>query len=201
MNEPMQENEVDELRQQILDAAENRFTTYGYGKTTMAEIAEDSDMSAANLYRYFQNKQDIAAECAERCMCTRNERLRNATMKSNLSASVRLSAFAIEAYNYNLEMTKDSPKIKELVDFISEKHTEMVREKIQAQVSLIAEILAYGNETGEFLVQDVITTANTIYAALVIFDVPTFAPMFSREEFEKMARNVVDLIIEGIRKR
>ena len=122
MNEPMSTSEIDDLRQQILDAAENRFTQYEYGKTTMAEIAEDSNMSAANLYRYFQNKQEIAAECAERCMCTRNIRLREAALGPKLSASQRLHAFAIEAYNYNLEMTKDSPKINELVDFISEKH-------------------------------------------------------------------------------
>jgi len=201
MNEPLQDNEIEELRQQILNAAENRFTTYGYGKTTMAEIAEDSNMSAANLYRYFQNKQDIASECAERCMCNMNTRLREATLKSNLSAAERLHAFAIEAYYYNLEMGKDSPKIKELVDFISQKHQQMVRQRIEAQIALIAEILAYGNQTGEFQIPDIISTAKTVYSTLVIFDVPIFTGMFSRDEYELMAKNVTNLLIEGIKKR
>ena len=48
----------------IIDAAIRRFSEYGYNKTTMAEIAEDAAMSAANLYRYFKNKQDIAAVCS-----------------------------------------------------------------------------------------------------------------------------------------
>ena len=201
MNEPLPDYEIDELRNKILDAAEKRFTTYGYGKTTMAEIAEDSDMSAANLYRYFQNKQDIAAECAERCMCSLNTRLREATLQSKMTAAERLHTFAIEAYYYHLEMGKESPKIKELVDFISEKHQSMVKERIQAQVSLIAEILAYGNQTGEFAVQDVVNTAKTIYTTLIFFDVPSFTSLYNKEEFESKARDVVNLLIEGIRKR
>jgi len=49
----------EETRQLILDAAFERFGHYGYNKTTMVEIAQDVGMSAANLYRYFENKQEI----------------------------------------------------------------------------------------------------------------------------------------------
>jgi len=35
----------------MLDVAEARFRTYGLNKATMAEIAQDIGMSAANLYR------------------------------------------------------------------------------------------------------------------------------------------------------
>ena len=48
---------TEEISTQILDAAEARFRTYGFGKTTMAEIASDIDMSTANLYRYFENNE------------------------------------------------------------------------------------------------------------------------------------------------
>ena len=51
----------EEIQQRILHAAEERFQQYGYNKTTMAEIARDCDMSAANLYRYFENKLAIGA--------------------------------------------------------------------------------------------------------------------------------------------
>jgi hypothetical protein len=33
----------------ILQAAVNRFSEYGYNKTTMTEIADDAGMSAANM--------------------------------------------------------------------------------------------------------------------------------------------------------
>ena len=50
----------------------------------MAEIAEDVDMSAANLYRYFEDKQDIAAACAGRCMGGRAELLREVVKRPGL---------------------------------------------------------------------------------------------------------------------
>lgn len=201
MNANVNEINIDKHRQEILDAAHNRFLTYGFGKTTMAEIAEDVSMSAANLYRYFQNKQDIAAACADRCMCTRNDRIREAIRQSHLSAAQRLHTFALEGYRHNFETMKDTPKINELVENVSSHNPEMVQHKIKVQVALIAEILAYGNETGEFAVDDIVSTAETIYSALILFDVPIFVPLFSAEEFEDKANRVVELIIEGIRKR
>ena len=51
-------------RNQILDAARQRFTHYGFGKTTMADIASDCSMSAVHVYRYFENKHDIGAAMA-----------------------------------------------------------------------------------------------------------------------------------------
>ena len=50
------------VREAILDAAQARLLRFGYHKTTMSEIADDAGMSAANLYRYFRNKQDIVAD-------------------------------------------------------------------------------------------------------------------------------------------
>ena len=60
MSKPQDKLALD-VRSQIIEAANARFKHYGYGKTTMAEIAADSGMSAANLYRYFKNKQEIIA--------------------------------------------------------------------------------------------------------------------------------------------
>ncbi len=44
-------------REKIMEAAMARFSYYGFGKTTMAEIAKDCGMSAANIYRFFENKR------------------------------------------------------------------------------------------------------------------------------------------------
>ncbi len=51
----------DDLRPKIVAAARARFKQYGYAKTSMQEIAADCDMSAANLYRFYEGKQDIGA--------------------------------------------------------------------------------------------------------------------------------------------
>jgi len=192
--------EIDELKMKILDAAKERFQVYGYGKTTMAEIAKDVNMSAANLYRYFQNKQDIAVECSDLCMSDRSNKIREAVRQPGFSASERLRTFALTSLRTNLEEFEKYPKISELIELVSKEHKELVRDKVQAQCAIIAEILAYGNETGEFDVKDVIKTSGTVHASLILFDFPLFDGFFSHEEFEMMANNVVNLLISGLRK-
>ena len=193
-------NEIVELKSQILDAAEERFKVYGYGKTTMAEIAKDVNMSAANLYRYFQNKEDIAVECCDRCMSERADKIRDAIRKPGLSAADRLRVLALTCLQRNIEEFEDSPKIMELIDYVSREHQELVKAKIAGMYAIIAEILAYGNETGEFDVKDIISTSRTVHSALVLFDFPMFDGFFAADEFEEMANNVVDLLVHGLRK-
>jgi AcrR family transcriptional regulator len=53
------EETTEETKNNILDKAYLRFCHFGFGKTTMAEISEDCEMSAGNLYRYFENKKKI----------------------------------------------------------------------------------------------------------------------------------------------
>jgi AcrR family transcriptional regulator len=46
-------------RARILEAAEQRFATFGYRRTGIAEIARDAGVAAGTLYRYFENKEEI----------------------------------------------------------------------------------------------------------------------------------------------
>ena len=192
---------IDETRQQILDAAFNRFGHYGYSKTTMAEIAEDIGMSAANLYRYFQNKQDIAAACASNCMCQRVDVLREAVRKPGLGAAEQLENYVMTMLEDCYETFSTDTKINEIVAFITSERPDLVHKKSDAQRQLIADILRYGNESGEFAIEDIEGTANAVHASLVVFDVPIFMSLFSLDEFREKARKVISLLLQGLLKR
>ena len=43
----------------IYEAALKVFAKYGYRKTTLEDIAGEMDMTAANLYAYFQSKREL----------------------------------------------------------------------------------------------------------------------------------------------
>ena len=199
MNSRQEDIELD-TRSQIVEAAHTRFSHYGYGKTTMAEIATDTGMSAANLYRYFESKQDIIAECANRCMCERVDRLRAAIRKPGISAVEQLQTYVLTDLNISHEMAEDDEKISELVNNITLQRPDMVYRKIEAENALIAEILSYGNETGEFAIDDITNTASTIHMSLVVFNVPTFMSLYSLEEFKEKATSIINLIVTGLAK-
>jgi len=199
MNSRQEDIELD-VSSQIVEAAHNRFSHYGYGKTTMAEIAADTGMSAANLYRYFKSKQDIIAECANRCMCERVDRLRAAIRKPGMGAIEQLQTYVLTDLNMSHEMAEDDERISELVNNITLQRPDMVYKKIEAENTLIAEILSHGNETGEFSIDDIPNTASTIHMSLVIFNVPIFMSLYSLEEFKEKANSIIELIVSGLAK-
>lgn len=188
----------DEQRLHIMDAARQRFIDYGYGKTTMVEIAQDCACSAANLYRYFDSKQEIAVAVCQECMCERTKVLREIVRRPDCSAVDRLRNYVLGGLAFTREKSELSSKLNDLIAYILEQRKDLVHAKIQAQSALIAEVLAYGNETGEFDVDDVIATAQAIYASLTLFDVPIFQPLYSEEEFIKIANNTVNLLLKGL---
>jgi len=191
---------TEEVRQRILQAAEERFLTYGYGKTTMAEIAKDSAMSAANLYRYFENKLDIGACLTQQCMAQQLDVQREVVRRPGLPAAKRLEEFVLAKLRYTYESCDCDDKINELVAIITSEKKDIVHQKVLTEQSLVAEILSEGNKSGEFDIDDVLKTAQAVQAATIKFGVPVFMNLYPLDEFEKIAIGVVQLILRGLQK-
>ena len=185
----------------ILEAAVNRFSIYGYNKTTMAEIAEDAGMSAANIYRFYKNKEEIAAACATNKMAEKTEALKHIVRDISLSASEKLTQYAHTLLQMTQKAANENNKIDEICIEITNHRPDVIHNQIKNECALLVEILSYGNQTQEFMVDDVIKTAGAINASLVLFDVPKFMPLFSEEEFREKLQNVIDLILVGLKTR
>ena len=67
--------------------------------------------------------------------------------------------------------------------------------------SMIAEILAQGNAQKEFAVENVVATAETIFAAIVVFYTPLFMHLYPLPEYERRARAMAALLVRGLARR
>ncbi|MBT5470191.1 MAG: TetR/AcrR family transcriptional regulator [Nitrospina sp.] len=183
----------------ILDKAFARFGHYGFGKTTMAEIAKDCDMSAGNLYRYFENKKEIGAGCARRCMQQKLELVREIVRNKKLNPSKKLQRFTLDILDYMHQQFADQPALMELVDFISRERWDIVQQYMDQERSLLSEILSEGNRSGDFNIPDVLETAKWIQASLIKFIAPRYMDAFPLKELRKEASGVTALLIEGLK--
>lgn len=183
----------------ILDRAFARFGRYGFGKTTMAEIAQDCDMSPGNLYRYFKSKKDIGADCSRRCMNQKLELVREIVRNHKLDPARKLQALALEVLEYMHFQFSDQPALMELVDYISKDRWDIVMKYLEQERSLISEILAEGNRSGVFNVIDVSETAQFIQSGLIKFLAPRYMDAFPLETLRIEAHGTTQLLIEGIR--
>ena len=190
---------LDNVREIILDAAQIRLLHFGYHKTTMAEIANDAGMSAANLYRYFENKQELVAQFAVRCMNERLERLRALVRDPHTSASEKLSRYALELVDDSHTLAGTESRIGELVQNITRERPALIHANNATHYALLTEILNTGIERGEFSIDDVPTCARYVHGAFILFDVPLFVGLYSREEFDERARGAAKLLVNGLR--
>jgi len=191
----------DNIQQQILDAASERFTQYGYNKTTMAEIAKDCGMSAANLYRHFENKLDIGANLACDCLTNKTTVAQAIVQQKQKPASKRLQDIVLSNLNYTYGQWSDNPRMNELVTAICGARMDIVDDYKGIEHDLLVELLEDGIANDEFAVDDVEDTVHAITAATSMFNSPLLMSIYSLEEFTSKANSVVKLLLNGILKK
>jgi AcrR family transcriptional regulator len=193
--------DIEAVRVRILDAAGDRFQQFGFGKTTMAEIAGDCGMSAANLYRYFENKHDIGAAMAKQCLSDKVQALKVVVKDGSLSASDKIESFILTNLRYTHGQWSDRPRMNELVDSVCHQRPVLVEEYLSQAWSMLGAILQDGVDAGEFQPCDLEATSEALYASMFMFDHPNAMSLCSLETFERKARGVARLALSGLQKR
>jgi len=191
---------AEETRKRILEAAEELFGRYGFAKTTMAEIAGRCDMSAANIYRFFKNKDEIVAEMARLYFRKVESSLRAVVKRSGPTAPERLEEFVVEMLSHSHNLCSCEEKMNESVGYIIGRRGDLIDKHQEAMRSLLAEVLAEGNRSGEFDVADVVQTAGVILDATFIYQTQGCVGNFSLEDLRQSAVRMVRVIVTGLKK-
>ncbi len=188
---------LDETAKQILDAASRRFLHYGYGKTTMSEIAQDCNMSTGNLYRYFPSKLDIAEMFVRVLRREQVAGLRAVLEAPDLTPAEKLRAFFRHKFKVAYERFHNKPKAYELSLELLSSRPKVGIEWENAEGRVLSEILLLGDGASVFAVDDAAKIAKILQDAFYRFTSPT---IFHEGEFDELAQEldgVTDLILDG----
>lgn len=188
---------LDETARQILDAASRRFLHYGYGKTTMSEIAKDCNMSTGNLYRYFPSKLDIAEMFVHVLRREQVADLRAVLERRDLKPRDKLREFFVVKFKIAYERFHDKPKAYELSSELMAARPKIALEWENAEGRVLSEILLEGAAEGAFAVEDAPNTAKILLDAAYRFTSPA---VFHEGEFDDLAEElngVIDLVLDG----
>ena len=191
---------AEETRKRILEAAEELFGRYGFAKTTMAEIAGRCDMSAANIYRFFKNKDEIVAEMAHLYFRKVEGSLRAVVKRNGPTAPERLEEFVVEMLSHSHNLCSCEEKMNESVGYIIGRRGDLIDKHQEAMRSLLAEVLAEGNRSGEFDVADVVQTAGVILDATFMYQTQGCVGNFSLDDLRQSAVRMVRMIVAGLKK-
>ncbi|MCB2112310.1 MAG: TetR/AcrR family transcriptional regulator [Parvularculaceae bacterium] len=192
---------LDETARAILDAASRRFLHYGYGKTTMSEIAGDCNMSTGNLYRYFPSKLDIAEAFVRRLRAEQTRLLREAVGKAGLSVQEKLRAFFKLKLTLVYERFHKRPKAYELSQEIMNERPSFADEWERAESRVLCEVLNAAAATGDLAVCDAPRTARILQDIFYRF---ASSSVYYEGEFDLLESeldDVLDLIWDGFEHR
>ena len=189
---------TEKTKERILKASWARFCHYGFGKTTMAEIGEDCEMSAANIYRFFEGKKAIMAELVKRLFRETENKLLMLIKQDAASSLEKLRAFMFVEIELTHERVANQPKIRESVDFIQNERPELIREHMDKLIGLIEKVVIEGQQTGEFGPGDSKSTAEAVFAATIMFHSPFFIATNTKEELKNLCEQVIDLLGTGL---
>lgn len=137
------------VRDQIVEAANECFARYGYGKTTVADLAREIGFSKAYIYRFFESKQAIGeAICDSRL--SRIVVTTRAAIDEGGSATDRFRRMFKSLTALSVELFFHDRKIYDIAAHSAAEQWESARTYREALRTMILGIVRSGRESGEF---------------------------------------------------
>ena len=187
-----------DTREQILQAAMDRFKHYGYGKTTMAEIARDCGMSAGNIYRFFASKIDIAEAMARKLNMDINAQ--NAALaRGKGSAIEKMRRFHHTALTTTFNKLDNDAKVLEIAEVLSHERPTFANEEMAQERVYLVQILEQGIADGDFApMQNPNFIAEMMQSATMKFRYPQLWSRLTLPKLERELDGVMDIILAGL---
>lgn len=191
-------DEKHQTRDRILQAAMNRIKHYGYGKTTMAEIAADCDMSPGNIYRFFEAKIDIAEAMARKHYAEEQADLAAIARRKDWPPDRRLKEMLLKRMRDNYRMFEENAKILEVAEVLAKERPLFMNELIALERVGLTATIEEGVESGVFAPCDPEFTAEMVQAATVKFGLPQLFSRLTLPKLEREFEGVMALLLNGL---
>jgi len=139
----------EETRDRILTKAQELFRLYGFGKTTVADIAAGLGMSPANVYKFFPSKSAIVESCAARGVDTIRAEVTK-IVESDGSAMDRIGRVVLTIYRFNREMLRNERQIFQLAAAAMDGAWPCMRAYRDFLHKAMTRLVSEGMNSGEF---------------------------------------------------
>ena len=171
-----------EIRGQILEVAERLFRSWGYAKTTVADIARECGMSPANIYRFFESKAAINEAITE-VLLAEVERRCEAVIAEQRSAGDRLRKVILEAHGFACERYLKDTEVHELCAKAMREQWGVIDAHIRRMRAMVRGLISEGMKSGEFARADLDFVETCVNNAMTPFCHPqVVAEMFAKDQ-------------------
>jgi AcrR family transcriptional regulator len=137
------------IRQQIVDAAHAHFSRFGYGKTTVADLAKAIGFSKAYIYKFFDSKQAIGEAICAQCL-DKITTVARAEVTGGKSATEKFRRLFNVIVNMSAELFFEDKLLYDIAEHSAEEKWDSSENYVVLTTEMLREIILLGRETGEF---------------------------------------------------
>ena len=139
-----------DIRDQIVAAANEHFSQYGYGKTTVSDLAKAIGFSKAYIYKFFESKQAIGEAICSNCLSQIVAAVEQAINVEGISATERFRRLVKTLIATGVSLFFNDRKLYDIAAF-SASESWPSSQVYDARIKrFILQIVREGRELGEF---------------------------------------------------
>ncbi|MBK5300829.1 MULTISPECIES: TetR/AcrR family transcriptional regulator [Gammaproteobacteria] len=139
-----------DIRDQIVAAANEHFSQYGYGKTTVSDLAKAIGFSKAYIYKFFDSKQAIGEAICANCLAEIVATVEQAINVEGLSPTERFRRLVKTVIATGVNLFFNDRKLYDIAAFAASESWPSTQ-AYDAQIKrFVSQIVREGREIGEF---------------------------------------------------
>jgi AcrR family transcriptional regulator len=186
-----------ERREQIIKAADEHFRHYGYGKTTVADLARAIGLSTAYIYKFFESKQAIGQAV---CQLTLAEMVTDVRLVAQERGprSDRLRRIFQTLARRGLGLFFNERKLHDIAVIACDEHWPTIDQYKADLAEILAGLIAEGRESGDFESK---TPLDETVAAVLLTMSSFLHPMLLEEcldDAESQALTIANLVLRSL---
>ncbi|MBV4476821.1 TetR/AcrR family transcriptional regulator [Pseudomonas sp. B2M1-30] len=139
-----------DIRNQIVAAANEHFSQYGYGKTTVSDLAKAIGFSKAYIYKFFDSKQAIGNAICANCLAEIVAAVEQAINVETLSPTERFRRLVKTLIATGASLFFNDRKLYDIAAFSASERWPSSQVYDTRIKQFILQIVREGREIGEF---------------------------------------------------
>lgn len=138
-----------DIRNQIVVAATEHFSHYGYEKTTVSDLAKAIGFSKAYVYKFFESKQAIGEAICSNCLAQLEQEIGQALEGVEQPAERMRKLFKATTEAHQRLLSQDR-KLYEIAQSAAAEHWPSVLAYEDRLRALLQQLLLQGRDSGDF---------------------------------------------------
>jgi AcrR family transcriptional regulator len=139
-----------DIRDQIVAAAHQHFSQYGFGKTTVSDLARAIGFSKAYIYKFFDSKQAIGEAICTSCLARVVAAVEQAINEEGITPTERFRRLVKTVITTGVDLFFNDRKLYDIAAFSVSEGWASSRNYDAKIKGFVAQIVREGRELGEF---------------------------------------------------